>query len=201
MGSPWWAGSRSRNIATNSSMRRDQRSPPGSLESCWSTRPVVHAVHMSRWRGSVTPLRASCWRAEPSALTAGANASGGGLEVRDRALEQQLVTGHVAAAEVDEATHAVRQHVARVVRVVGLVHRLRELGRGSPEHRVVDGVLRLEVAVDGRRGDPRLLGEIANRQRGQASVAHDRPSGLQDGVTGGPPPRLPPLPGHLGLRH
>src|ERR1039458_4524518 len=62
----------SRNMATDSSMRRIHRSPPGSLETCWSTRPVVNAVHMSTCRCSLIPLRARSSRAPAKAFTAGA---------------------------------------------------------------------------------------------------------------------------------
>ena len=65
-------------MSTKSSISRDQRSPPGSLEICWSTRPVVNAVHMSMWRGSVMPLRGQALARASRARTAGANDSGDG---------------------------------------------------------------------------------------------------------------------------
>src|ERR1700722_5858051 len=40
----------SANIVTASSMRRMYRSPPGSLASCWLTRPTTRAVQ--RWKGA-----------------------------------------------------------------------------------------------------------------------------------------------------
>src|SRR5450631_397896 len=44
-----------RNMRTTSSTSRVHRSPPGSLEICWSTSPVSRAVQTSTCRGSRTP--------------------------------------------------------------------------------------------------------------------------------------------------
>src|ERR1035437_3659246 len=61
-----------RNMSTMSSTNRVHRSPPGSLEICWSTIPVSRAVQTSMWRGSRIPYRASCSRVSSRARTAGA---------------------------------------------------------------------------------------------------------------------------------
>src|ERR1035437_5335620 len=61
-----------RNMCTMSSTNRVHRSPPGSLEICWSTIPVSRAVQTSMRRGSRTPYRASCPRVSSRARTAGA---------------------------------------------------------------------------------------------------------------------------------
>ena len=137
---------------TKSSIRRDQRSPPGSLEICWSTRPVVNAVHMSTRRGSVTPLRARRSRTASRARTAGANDSADGLEAGDRALEQQLVAG--ARRAVQNSTKRRTPAASSVAGIVGVVrrgHPVGELGGRPAEHGVVDRVLRLEVGGGRRR--------------------------------------------------
>src|SRR5690606_9165193 len=46
---------KSRYISMASSVRLAQRSPPGSLEICWSVRPVPIAVNRSMSRGSSMP--------------------------------------------------------------------------------------------------------------------------------------------------
>src|SRR5580704_589817 len=67
-----------RNMATDSSIRAVQRPPPGSLETCWLTSPVISAVHRSRYRASVMPLSASTSLAPARARSAGAYDCGDG---------------------------------------------------------------------------------------------------------------------------
>src|ERR1035441_2104515 len=70
------------NMVTDSSTRPVHRSPPGSFEICWSTRPVISAVHRSMWRALVMPWRASSSWALARAQIAGAYASGRSEERR-----------------------------------------------------------------------------------------------------------------------
>ena len=65
-------------MVTTSSVKRVQRSPLGSLETCWSTSPVHRAVQMSRCRVSVIPLSAIRSWAKARARCAGAYDSADG---------------------------------------------------------------------------------------------------------------------------
>src|SRR5450759_264424 len=67
-----------RNMVTDSLTRPVHRSPPGSLETCWSTRPVMSAVQRLRCRASVIPYRARSSWALAKARTAGAYDSADG---------------------------------------------------------------------------------------------------------------------------
>ena len=74
-GSDWeWPS----NMATDSSTSPVHRSPPGSFEICWSTRPVISAVHKSTCRLSAMPWKASSSWVLARARIAGANDSGDG---------------------------------------------------------------------------------------------------------------------------
>src|SRR5665213_3277344 len=74
----WCCWQWARNISIDSSINPVQRSPPGSLETCWSTSPVISAVHRSRCRALVTPFRANSSWVLARERTAGAYASGDG---------------------------------------------------------------------------------------------------------------------------
>src|ERR1035437_4406117 len=74
----WCGWQWARSMVTDSSTRPVHRSPPGSLETCWSTRPVMSAVQRSRCRASVIPYRARSSWALARARTAGAYDSADG---------------------------------------------------------------------------------------------------------------------------
>ena len=82
-----------------------QRSPPGSLEICWSVRPVIIAVHRSSvfWSCIADDGEVRCHLVVH--LDRDCVAVRRRCEPRDRPLEQQLVADRVTGAEVDELTH------------------------------------------------------------------------------------------------
>jgi len=100
-------------------------------------------------------------------------------------LEQQLVTSDVGRAEVEETLRVGQQDLARVVGVDRLGRAVYEARGSLAEHRVEDGVLRLEVRVHGGRRDPHPSRQFTQRQCGQAVLAHHLPRGRQDGGSRG----------------
>src|SRR4029078_5991273 len=67
-----------KNMSTASSMSRAHRVPPGSLEICWSTKPVVIAVQRSRKRSASKPAARIRARAFSRWSTASAYDAGDG---------------------------------------------------------------------------------------------------------------------------
>jgi hypothetical protein len=86
------------------------------------------------------------------------------FETRERALEQQLVARRVGGAEVEEPPDARLEELAWAGVRVRLGHSFGELGGGLAKHGVVDGVLRVEVGVHGRWGDPCAARQVSQRQ-------------------------------------
>jgi hypothetical protein len=79
-------------------------------------------------------------------------------------LEQQLVARRVSGTKVEEPPDGLLKKLAWACVMVGLVHSFGELGGRLAEHGIVDGILRVEVGVNGRRGNPRAAGQVSQRQ-------------------------------------
>ena len=100
-------------------------------------------------------------------------------------LEEQLVASHIRHAELDEVLCICHEVFVGVTLVdqFGLAFG-KALG-GFAEHRVEDGVLGVEVRVDGRCRDARLPRQVTQRQSSQAVGADHLPRRCKDGGSRG----------------
>ena len=89
-----------------------------------------------------------------------------GLEVRDHPLVNELVAGQIRGCVVEERLGLQQQCLARSRGRLQLVEPVRQLQPRLGEHRVVDGVLRLEVRVQGGRAHADPVRHLAKGERG-----------------------------------
>ena len=127
------------------------------------------------------PCSASSAASCASISTAGAYDSGDGSKPGIVRWNSSWYARRVARRELEHAPgrDLAAPRAGRCVAEVaghGLERSLPALG----EHRVVDRVLRGEVLVERRRPHPHPRREVAQRQRGQAVLAHQVPGRVED---------------------
>ncbi len=101
-------------------------------------------------------------------------------ESRDVALEEQLASRGFLEREVDECMQELLQRLAPIGRQLDGVETLEELPVAVSEHRVVQGMLRVEVLVERRLAHAHLARQPPKRDTGDAVRSSELPSGVDD---------------------
>ncbi|HEY7438909.1 MAG TPA: hypothetical protein VIC35_05885 [Acidimicrobiia bacterium] len=109
-------------------------------------------------------------------------------ESGNRPLEEQLTAGTIFCGELDERTQELLQRSAAITGQGGLVEALEQLPVPIGEHRVVEGVLRVEVFVQGWLPHLDAAGQFVERKGRHAVLAGEAPRSCHDRRCLGLPP-------------